>query len=254
MRFGIIPQIDVLYFLDLDKSPSISMSIRSPSEPPKSSSYTKETPDGFSEASPRMSGIPPARPALSAAVGQDICPSSPPNDLCEFPLLLSAPKVNNLMILAQIPELSEVDFHSAFEIKRSHLVLCYAQPPPLASEVLESLQDEGIDRVVYTEPFFGNIKDVPQQAHEYGGVRHKLRSHDPIHLPIFDPTGIGSHVDDTTIVNSKVWTIALEPPTRSEVCKWAEEHGILGENKSNIIYRQPKTRVFSQVCLLTISN
>ncbi|KAF8249753.1 DNA/RNA polymerase [Wilcoxina mikolae CBS 423.85] len=140
----------------------------------------------------------------------------------------------------KIPELSKVDFHSAFEIKRTKQVYYYARPAPLASEILESLQDEGIHRMVYTEPFFGNIKDVPNQTHEYGGVRRKLRSHDPIHLPVFDPTGVGNCIDDNTAVNARVWIIIHEPPSRFEVCKWAEEQGPTQKNKYGFKYSSRK--------------
>jgi hypothetical protein len=89
LRFGIISKVDVLYFPDLDKSPSTSMSIRPPPEPQKFGSLVEEAPHEIGDAPSRMSGMPPARPTSSIAAGQDVPLSSPPS---EFLLPMFVPK------------------------------------------------------------------------------------------------------------------------------------------------------------------
>lgn len=141
------------------------------------------------------------------------------------------------------------DFYSAFTLSLTHPILWYAEQPPSASEAMESLHKEGMHKMLYTAPFFGRMNDVPRNSREYGGVRHKLRSHDYTHLPIFDPTRTGTFTEEHTISNQNWWIFASEPPTRSEASQWAALDG--AELDSG---RQVKAQQLSQVCFVPYTH
>jgi hypothetical protein len=158
-------------------------------------------------------------------------------------------KTNNSSASYPDKEFGEIDLRSAFGLPSSRSVLHYDLVPPSVSEVVESLRDEGVSRVIYTEPFYGNVSDVPAQSREYGGVRHTLRSHDYIHLPVFNPTGASKRTDGHTLKENipRIWEYAHKPPSRAEVVQFAAENYPIngGPEKSLKYYPQPWE--FSQV-------
>jgi hypothetical protein len=158
-------------------------------------------------------------------------------------------KINNSSASYPDKEFGEIDLRSAFGIPTSRSVLHYDLRPPSVSEVVESMREDGVSRIVYTEPFYGNISDVPAHSREYGGVRHTLRSHDYIHLPVFNPTGARNCTDGHTLKGHIpiVWDYAHAPPSRAEVVQWAAENcPVNGDPEKSLKYR-PQPQELSQV-------
>ncbi|KAJ3150701.1 DNA polymerase zeta [Geranomyces michiganensis] len=122
------------------------------------------------------------------------------------------------------------------------LLIRPAQIPPTTDELLSTLKDFNIPRVVYREPFYSEAKDVPARAKTYAGREYKFQPTDPAFLPDFKPLLLAQregfsrlgikglshwrHVKfnqglRTTI---KVWRPGVSPPTRQAVEQWLKDH------------------------------
>ncbi|KAG8935896.1 DNA polymerase zeta [Tulasnella sp. 418] len=86
------------------------------------------------------------------------------------------------------PSSSSEDFRS-----RSLNSYTYSIPPPSKVDILSSLQDFGIKHVLYRDPYYSHLKDVPRLPREYAGKLFTLRG----------GTGIGSLEDWKTL--DEVW-------------------------------------------------
>lgn len=133
--------------------------------------------------------------------------------------------------------------------------------PPLAAEVLTSMQDNGLPDVIYQDAFYSQEKDVPPRMREYAGREFRLEGTTLPFLPDFDPTGqspatFGISVEPDP--NSKgetqrayqkkshqcslrSWEIADPPPTFQEVREWWSSKHRTGaaEESKEMPKRQP---------------
>lgn len=139
---------------------------------------------------------------------------------------------------------------AAFIGEGQSLLRVLNQPPPSASEVCATMQDNGLPDVIYQDAFYSQEKDVPPRMREYAGREFRLESITLPFLPDFDPTGqsaatFGISVEPnpdskkqteleyqkrSSQCSLRNWEISDPPPTFHDVSKWwAEKH----ESKSS---------------------
>ncbi|KAI1322625.1 DNA polymerase family B [Xylariaceae sp. FL0255] len=114
----------------------------------------------------------------------------------------------------------------------------FAQPPPLAKEVLSEFQSLNRPDVIYQGAYYSKEKDVPSRAREFAGQEFRLEGNTLPHLPDFDATGnslasfgIKEHIFENRgdIETDKKqrrdcslrgWEISQPPPSHAEVKDW----------------------------------
>ncbi|KAK8073881.1 hypothetical protein PG994_004780 [Apiospora phragmitis] len=115
----------------------------------------------------------------------------------------------------------------------------FATPPPLAKDVLATMQDNNLPDVIYQDAYYSNDKDVPQRTREYAGQEFRLESNTIPYLPDFDEMGgsaatFGIKLEHSALRPSdeedyrrkrrecslRSWEFAQPPPSCVEVEKW----------------------------------
>jgi DNA polymerase zeta len=115
----------------------------------------------------------------------------------------------------------------------------FKQPPPLAKEVVSTMDILGLPNVVYQDAYYSNDKDVPSRAREYAGKEFRIESNTVPYLPDFDATGTSQAnfgiKSDLPTENRKDeqcykkarrecslrnWEIMTPPPSLDEVKTW----------------------------------
>ncbi|KAJ2895409.1 DNA polymerase family B [Zalerion maritima] len=111
--------------------------------------------------------------------------------------------------------------------------------PPALSEILSSMQSNGLPDVVYQDAYYSDPSDLPERLREYAGREFKLESKTLPFLPEFDasgespaafgqpfkrgiepseyPSNIKANGTECTI---RSWEVAVPPPTFDEVKDW----------------------------------
>ncbi|KAG8166676.1 hypothetical protein KVR01_002365 [Diaporthe batatas] len=122
----------------------------------------------------------------------------------------------------------------------SSWVVVLDHPPPLATEVCTTMQDNKLPDVIYQDAFYGQEKDVPPRIREYAGREFRLEGISLPFLPDFDATGqspatYGLNAEGNLIskrlnglgyqkksrqCSLRSWEIADPPPTFQEVSQW----------------------------------
>ncbi|KAH7883594.1 hypothetical protein F5I97DRAFT_2041862 [Phlebopus sp. FC_14] len=114
----------------------------------------------------------------------------------------------------------------------------YALCPPLASELLSTIEKHGLPRKIYRDPFYSKNVDVPDNPREYAGLIYRLRgsdglevledwqSNDEVFLPI---AGV-----ETPPSRSGGWEFASCPPGGRQVRKWLKDNPAVLVRKANM--------------------
>ncbi|KAH8997309.1 hypothetical protein EDB92DRAFT_2030379 [Lactarius akahatsu] len=123
------------------------------------------------------------------------------------------------------------------EIKNAFV---YNITPPLASELLSSLESRGLPSKLYQDPYYSKAEDVPERPWEFAGLVYRLKKGDGLGIleewesvstqesskktpaedwnmfeDRFDRTGVGG------------WEYASSPPSVREVRKWQAKASII---------------------------
>ena len=126
----------------------------------------------------------------------------------------------------------------------------YNIAPPLASELLSSLEFRGLPSKLYQDPYYSKAEDVPERPWEFAGLVYRLKKGDGLSVleeweltspqesltertpaedwnvfeDRFDRTGVGG------------WEYASSPPSVREVRKW------LASTARAQLSKKPKSR------------
>ena len=149
------------------------------------------------------------------------------------------------VISSQVTETAS-KVHQAFDIARSRHVLCFARPPPIASDIPDMMRDAKIPVILYQDAYYSDERDVPERAREYAGKEFKLESRTVPYLPDFNPAGtsLATLGEKPRVVVDRIaeekayqklrrtcsfrtWEIDSLPPTRSEVQRWLDDERLL---------------------------
>lgn len=133
--------------------------------------------------------------------------------------------------------------HRAFGIGDRKTLLGLTRAPPRPSEIIPEMQAFGLPSKIYPTAHYGNEKDVPNRAREYGGKQFRLEGTTVPFLPDFDPHGtsaasLGQKASVPVDTNAegkasrrrgacglRVWEFREPPPTKEEVQAWLHEQG-----------------------------
>lgn len=194
-------------------------------------------------------------------------------------LLELPPLKQNLpsMILSSYVLQTSSQLHDAFDFMNTKPILCFAQGPPIASDIHLEMRQASTPSMIYQDAFYSDEKDVPEHAREYAGREFKIESSTVSYLPDFDPTGtsLASHGEKIGVVVDKIveekmyqrkrrrcdyrmWEIDQPPPARSEVQSWLERESKLhvmpiGHSASETVHPRAK-KVLSQIDGATQKN
>ena len=149
------------------------------------------------------------------------------------------------------------EIQRAFDPSSPCITLCYDQLPPSNFELTATLEDFGLPKVTYQEPYFSNEKDVPPRPREYAGREFKLQSNTVPFLPDFDPSGDGSgglmvqRPKWNCPTTLRIWEIANPPPTRLETENWLREIDFHHPGINGFVKTRTKPAMLSQVVNLS---
>lgn len=138
----------------------------------------------------------------------------------------------------------------------------YVLPPPSKEEIASTLETLGIPYMVYKDPYYSNLEDVPEQGWEFGGLYFELQGGDGYGpREEWHENGVVDEVaqDHPEVVNASLsaqifkevmdvkdvpgWEFSGIPPSRRQVIKWVAD---LRDRESS----QKRKRKKSQVCPL----
>ncbi|KAG9311253.1 hypothetical protein JVU11DRAFT_8337 [Chiua virens] len=107
-------------------------------------------------------------------------------------------------------------------------IFTYAPPPPSASELLNTLEQFGLSRRIYRDPFYSKKADVPDGPREYAGLVYRLKGGgglDTLEEWQAKESHISSACQVTRLsVPCSGWEYASIPPSLRQVRKWLEEN------------------------------
>ncbi|KAG8221660.1 hypothetical protein J3R82DRAFT_1944 [Butyriboletus roseoflavus] len=107
-------------------------------------------------------------------------------------------------------------------------ICVYAPPPPSTSELLSTLEQFGLPRRIYNDPFYSKKADVPDGPREYAGLVYRLKGGGGL-----DNLEEWQAREKYISSSSKAmrlsapcngWEYASTPPSVREVKKWLEEN------------------------------
>jgi DNA polymerase zeta len=110
----------------------------------------------------------------------------------------------------------------------------YNIAPPLASELILSLESRGLPSKLYQDPYYSKAEDVPERPWEFAGLVYRLKKGDGLSvLEEWEPTSAqeslttGTPVEDRNVFEERFdrigvggWEYASSPPSVREVRKW----------------------------------
>lgn len=106
-------------------------------------------------------------------------------------------------------------------------ILVYAPPPPSTSELLGTLEQLGLPRRVYRDPFYSKKADIPDGPREYAGLVYRLKGDGLESLEEWqaNETHIRSSLNAMRLSTPcSGWEYAGSPPSVREVKKWLEKN------------------------------
>lgn len=161
----------------------------------------------------------------------------------EVPDLLSFKQTLSSIVTSPQVFHTSSQLHNEFKLSVTKPIMCFAQGPPAASEIILEMREGGTPAIIYQDAYYSDEKDVPERPREYAGKEFKVGSTTVSYLPDFDSTGtslacLGEKT--STVVDRvaeektyqkrrracdyRIWEIDEPPPTRLEVQTWIEQH------------------------------
>ncbi|KAK4054930.1 DNA polymerase zeta [Microbotryomycetes sp. JL201] len=110
----------------------------------------------------------------------------------------------------------------------------WSRKPPLATELVESLESYGQPRVLYRDPFYGDPADIAKSSlskdrsaitREYGGRVFKIKDDSIRNVPAFEHYGARRERDGMRSCRTRAvqeWEFIEKPPTCKEIVRWAK--------------------------------
>lgn len=206
----------------------------------------------------RLSQHSSSQPSESGTVKKQVTFDSSLTDSGSWP---SLSEIERGLVNPQPPSflrstISEGGGHSKLIWDSPKTVFSIRAAPPSITEVVSTMQLNGLPDVIYQDAFYSNEKDVPVRAREYAGREFRLESNTVPYLPNFDETGqspaaFGMKPDSgidrlradvefdrqRRLCCLKSWEIAEPPPSFDEVNGWWQKR-----QKSREVSRSPKRR------------
>ncbi|KAF8552653.1 hypothetical protein OG21DRAFT_1415745 [Imleria badia] len=107
-------------------------------------------------------------------------------------------------------------------------IFVYAPPPPSTSELLSTLEQFGLPRRMYRDPFYSKKADVLDGPREYAGLVYRLKGGGGLDL-LEEWQASENHISSTSkgtrlSVPCSGWEYAGVPPSVRQVKKWLEEN------------------------------
>lgn len=106
----------------------------------------------------------------------------------------------------------------------------WAEPPPTGRELMDTIEGFGFARVPYRGPFYGDPKDVPPRAKDYGGRTFNIKGDTIKYLPAFKHWGSAaavpaknSAVASARKLTSLKWEWTSVPPSWAETESWLKD-------------------------------
>ena len=119
----------------------------------------------------------------------------------------------------------------------------YVYPPPTIPELLSTIEDYGLPRKIYRDPFYSNADDIPCRPREYAGLVYHLQGDDSRlktleewETKTFDPLATG---DKSSVLSPGGWEYSNCPPSRRQTMVWL---------KDNPPIEDKRAKMRSQVC------
>jgi DNA polymerase zeta len=107
-------------------------------------------------------------------------------------------------------------------------ILVYAPPPPSTSELLSTLEQSGLPRRIYRDPFYSKKADVPDGPREYAGLVYRLKGGGGLDT-LEEWRASENHISSSSKVTRlsvpcSGWEYASTPPSVRQIRKWLEEN------------------------------
>lgn len=107
----------------------------------------------------------------------------------------------------------------------------YAEAPPAAKQVEDTIESFGRAKVIYKDPHYSNPTDVPRRDREYGGKRFRLRGTTLRYLPDFRHHSSGTSsrsacpepAQKFARTSVQTWEFSAAPPSRRDAMAWLEQ-------------------------------
>lgn len=152
-----------------------------------------------------------------------------------------APSTSQPLSLPRSTNLGGIEY-SKLKWDSTRTIFSIRPDPPSVTEVVSTMQVNGLPDVIYQDAFYSNEKDVPSRAREYAGREFRLESNTIPYLPNFDGTGqspatFGKGLDlgtdrmraDVVFARQrrqcafKSWEFVEPPPSFGEVNDWWQQ-------------------------------
>ncbi|KAL4069612.1 hypothetical protein V8B97DRAFT_2024397 [Scleroderma yunnanense] len=118
----------------------------------------------------------------------------------------------------------------------------YVSPPPTISELLNTIEDHGLPRKMYRDPFYSKAEDVPYRPREYAGLVYHLKGDvselgtlEEWQSKVFVPLATG---DKSPLICPWGWEYLSCPPSRRQIKMWLKDNPpTVGKRTSQVEWR-----------------
>lgn len=142
------------------------------------------------------------------------------------PLISTPPNLSASQL--SIPSNPTDDSSSTVPSNLSATAWTFHLSPPTRSQICSTMEENGVDSVIYTEPHYSNAVDVPPRAKMFAGRMFSLRGNGLKELEDFEGTfswGKGKSRSKRTRIGTGTygWEYGPMPPKRKQVTAWCSE-------------------------------
>lgn len=149
------------------------------------------------------------------------------------PLLPTPPRLT----LSQLSAKSHITEDSASTVPSnlSSTAWTYRTAPPSRQQIANTMEEYGVDSVIYTDPHYSNRSDIPGRAKMFAGRMFTLRGNGVRELREFE-SNFGGLKGKLRAGNPKTvghlgWEYAPLPPRKQAVVAWCMEQNIIEAEK-----------------------
>lgn len=150
-----------------------------------------------------------------------------PHIISSQPLLSTPPNLSASQL--SVPSNPTDDSASTVPSNLSNTAWTFRMPPPPRSHIVNTMEENGVDSVIYTEPHYSNAVDVPPRAKMFAGRMFTLRGKGMKELEDFEGTFSWSYKGKARNKRPKSgagqygWEYAPMPPKFKTVVEWCED-------------------------------
>ena len=125
----------------------------------------------------------------------------------------------------------------------------YRSSPPSRQQIANTMEEHGVDSVIYTDPHYSNRNDIPGRAKMFAGRMFTLRGNGLKEMQEFESSFGGlkgkGRAGKAKKAGQSGWEYAPLPPRRHTVVTWCEEQDAIEAERCEFRYLMVRMQLIS---------